>query len=57
MFASVLPYAIILRGVRRGRLTDKNVSLREERIRFGGVAITSILAGLAVLAAFDAQPR
>jgi membrane-associated phospholipid phosphatase len=54
VFASVLPYAIILRGVRRGRLTDKNISLREERIRFGGVAITSILTGLAVLAAFDA---
>jgi membrane-associated phospholipid phosphatase len=54
MFASVLPYAIILWGVRRGRLSDKNISLREERIRFGVVAITSILTGLAVLAAFDA---
>jgi membrane-associated phospholipid phosphatase len=54
VFASVLPYAIILGGVRRGRLSDKNISLREERIRFGVVAITSILIGLAVLAAFDA---
>jgi membrane-associated phospholipid phosphatase len=52
--ASVLPYAIILRGVRRGRLSDRNISLRGQRIRFGGVAITSILVGLAVLAAFDA---
>jgi membrane-associated phospholipid phosphatase len=52
--ASVLPYALILRGVRRGRLTDKNISLREQRIRFGVVAITSILLGLAVLAAFSA---
>jgi hypothetical protein len=52
--ASVLPYALILRGVRRGRLTDKNISLREQRIRFGLVAIASILLGLAVLAAFDA---
>jgi hypothetical protein len=43
--ASVLPYALILRGVRRGRLTDKNISLREQRIRFGVVAITSILIG------------
>lgn len=45
LFASVLPYALILRGVRRGRLTDKNISLREQRIRFGVVAITSILLG------------
>jgi membrane-associated phospholipid phosphatase len=52
--ASVLPYAIILRGVRHGRLSDKNISVREQRIRFGLVAITSILIGLAVLAAFDA---
>jgi membrane-associated phospholipid phosphatase len=50
----VLPYALILHGVRRGRLSDKNISLREQRIRFGLVAITSILTGLAVLAAFDA---
>jgi membrane-associated phospholipid phosphatase len=40
--------------VRRGRLTDKNISLREQRIRFGGVAITSILLGLVLLAALDA---
>jgi membrane-associated phospholipid phosphatase len=52
--ASVLPYAIILRGVRRGRLSDKNISLREQRIRFAAVVIASILTGLAVLAAFDA---
>jgi membrane-associated phospholipid phosphatase len=54
LFASVLPYALILRGVRRGRLTDKNISLREQRIRFGVVAIASILLGLALLAAFNA---
>jgi membrane-associated phospholipid phosphatase len=52
--ASVLPYALILRGVRRGRLSDKNISLRQQRIGFAAVAITSILTGLAVLAAFDA---
>jgi membrane-associated phospholipid phosphatase len=54
VFTSLLPYALILRGVRRGRLSDKNISLREQRIGFGVVAITSILTGLAVLAAFDA---
>ena len=52
--ASVLPYALILRGVRQGRLTDKNISLRQQRVRFAAVAIASILTGLAVLAAFDA---
>ena len=52
--ASVLPYALILRGVRRGQLTDRNISLREQRVRFGAVAMASILTGLAVLAAFDA---
>ena len=52
--ASVLPYALILRGVRRGQLTDRNISLRQQRIRFAGVAMASILTGLAVLAAFDA---
>ena len=52
--ASVLPYALILRGVRRGQFTDKNISLRQQRIRFAAVAIASILTGLAVLAAFDA---
>jgi membrane-associated phospholipid phosphatase len=54
LFASVLPYALILRGVRRGRLSDRNISLREQRVRFGGVAIASLLLGLAVVAAFDA---
>jgi membrane-associated phospholipid phosphatase len=54
LFTSVLPYALILRGVRRGRLSDRNISLREQRIRFGGVAIASILLGLAVLAVLDA---
>jgi membrane-associated phospholipid phosphatase len=54
LFASVLPYAIILRGVRRGRLSDKNLSVRAERIRFAVVAITSVLLGLALLAALDA---
>jgi hypothetical protein len=52
--ASVLPYAIILRGVRRGRLSDRNIGLRQERVRFGAVAMTSILVGLALLAGLDA---
>jgi membrane-associated phospholipid phosphatase len=54
LFASVLPYAVILRGVRRGRLSNTNLSLRQERIRIGVVALASILLALAVLAALDA---
>jgi membrane-associated phospholipid phosphatase len=53
-FASVLPYAMILRAVRRGRLSDRNISVRKERVRFAVVAITSVLVGLAVLATFHA---
>ena len=53
-FASVLPYAIILRGVRRGRLSNTNLSLRQERIRLGVVALASIGIGLGLLVAFDA---
>jgi membrane-associated phospholipid phosphatase len=54
VFASVLPYAIILRGVRRGRLSHKNLNLRVERIRLGIVALASIGIGLGLLVAFDA---
>jgi hypothetical protein len=52
--ASMLPHALILRGVRRGRLSDRNISLRAQRVRFAAVAIASILTGLVLLAAFDA---
>jgi membrane-associated phospholipid phosphatase len=54
VFASVVPYAIILRGVRRGRLSHKNLNLRQERIRLGVVALASIGIGLGLLVAFDA---
>ena len=53
-FASVLPYAIILRRVRHGRLSDRYISVREERVRFGVIGIASILIGLVLLAVLDA---
>jgi membrane-associated phospholipid phosphatase len=53
-FVSVLPYAIILRRVRHGRLSDRYLGVRQERVRFGVIAISSILAGLALLVLFDA---
>jgi membrane-associated phospholipid phosphatase len=53
-FTSLLPYAVILRRVRHGRLSDKYVSVREERVRFGVIGIASVLVGLALLAVLDA---
>ena len=49
--ASVLADGLIPGGVRRGRLTDRNLRPREQRIRFGVVASTSILLGLVLLLA------
>ncbi|TDB71031.1 phosphoesterase PA-phosphatase [Micromonospora sp. KC721] len=56
LFASGIPFAYILGGVRRGRLTDHHVRVREQRrvpLLFG---LVSAAAGLAVLAALGA-PR
>ncbi|MEH0827469.1 MULTISPECIES: phosphatase PAP2 family protein [unclassified Micromonospora] len=56
VFASGIPFAYILGGVRRGRLTDHHVGVREQRrvpLLFG---LTSATAGLALLAALGA-PR
>ncbi len=49
LFASLIPFAYIIRGVRRRRFTDHHVSVREQRpivLLFG---IASVLAGIAVL--------
>ncbi|MEV4479993.1 phosphatase PAP2 family protein [Micromonospora coxensis] len=56
LFASGIPFAYILGGVRRGRLTDHHVGVREQRrvpLLFG---LASAAAGLALLAALGA-PR
>ncbi|MFD6753503.1 phosphatase PAP2 family protein [Micromonospora gifhornensis] len=55
-FASLLPMAYIVGGVRRGRLTDHHVRVREQRrnpLLFG---LGSVAAGLALLAVLGA-PR
>ena len=57
LFAGVLPIALLVRGVRQGRLSDRHISLREQRIRFGILVIASTLAGLAALASLDAPAR
>jgi membrane-associated phospholipid phosphatase len=56
LFASLVPFAYILRGVRRRRLTDHHVGVREQRPLPLLVGIASVLAGLALLAAWGA-PR
>lgn len=56
VFASGIPFAYILGGVRRGRLTDHHVGVREQRrlpLLFG---LASVAIGWALLAAFGA-PR
>ncbi|RIV38943.1 phosphatase PAP2 family protein [Micromonospora radicis] len=56
VFVSLIPLAYIVGGVRRGRLTDHHVRLREQRripLLFG---LGSVAAGLALLAVLGA-PR
>ncbi|MDI5941128.1 phosphatase PAP2 family protein [Micromonospora sp. PTRAS2] len=56
VFASGIPFAYIVGGVRRGRLTDHHVGVREQRrtpLLFG---LASAAVGWALLAAFGA-PR
>jgi membrane-associated phospholipid phosphatase len=56
LFASIIPFAYIVRGVRRGQLTDHHVGIREQRripLLFG---IASVIAGTNLLAALRA-PR
>ncbi|WP_371687353.1 phosphatase PAP2 family protein [Micromonospora sp. KC723] len=56
LFASGIPFAYILGGVRRGRLTDHHVGVREQRRVPLLVGLASAAAGLALLAALGA-PR
>jgi hypothetical protein len=55
-FCSLLPMLYILRGVRRGRLTDHHVRVRRQRRGPLLVAVRSVLTGLALLVATGA-PR
>jgi membrane-associated phospholipid phosphatase len=56
LFASVLPFLYILRGVWRGRLSDHHVGIREQRLIPLLTGIASVLIGLGLLAAWSA-PR
>jgi membrane-associated phospholipid phosphatase len=56
VFTTLLPMLFVLRGVRRGRLTDHHLGLREQRLVPLLVGLASVLAGLGLLAAGGA-PR
>lgn len=56
LFAALLPFAYLLREVRRRRVTDHHVRVRQQRPRILLTAIASTLALLTLLVAFRA-PR
>jgi hypothetical protein len=56
VFTTVLPMVFILRGVRRGRLTDHHIGVREQRPVPLLVGMGSVAAGLGLLVAGNA-PR
>jgi len=56
LFASALPLLYVVVGVRRRRVTDRHVRLREQRPRFLVVGIGLVAAGLVLLARLGA-PR
>jgi hypothetical protein len=57
LFASVVPFLYVVRGVHRRRLTDHHVRLREQRSIPLAVGVASVLVGLALLAAWGAPPQ
>jgi len=55
-FSAIVPYGIIWYGVRRGRLSDRHIGVREQRTRPLALGLVSVLLGLALLALLGA-PR
>jgi drug/metabolite transporter (DMT)-like permease len=55
-FAAGLPYAIMLIGIRKGRLSDRHLSLREQRPTMMIIGLVSVSVGLLVIVWLDA-PR
>jgi hypothetical protein len=56
LFCSVIPYAMIWSGVRRGRLSDRHIGVREQRTKPLAMGLVSVLVGLGLLELFGA-PR
>jgi membrane-associated phospholipid phosphatase len=57
VFAALIPYGIVWYGVRRGRLTDHHIGLREQRRTPLLLALASVLTGLVLLALLHAPPK
>jgi membrane-associated phospholipid phosphatase len=49
LFSSLIPYAFVWFGVRRGRFTDHHLGIRQQRGRPVALGLVSVLAGLAIL--------
>jgi len=56
LFSAVIPFGVILLGVRRGRLTDRHIGRREQRLGPLLVGLASVLVGVLALAVAGA-PR
>lgn len=54
VFGSIVPMAFILRGVRRGALTDHHVRVRDQRPVVLGVCLGSVALGLGILVGIGA---
>ena len=49
VFSAAIPYLLILRGVRRGALTDRHVSRRKDRPMFLGITVALVLLSLVLV--------
>jgi hypothetical protein len=56
LFSAVIPYMMVWYGVRRGRLSDRHIGVREQRTKPLALGLVSVLVGLALLGVFGA-PR
>jgi membrane-associated phospholipid phosphatase len=56
VFSAVIPYGMIWYGVRRGRLSDRHIGVREQRTKPLALGLVSVLVGLALLGLLGA-PR
>jgi hypothetical protein len=56
LFCAIIPYGMILLGVRRGRLSDHHIGVREQRTGPLSLALLSVLSGLMLLVLLGA-PR
>lgn len=56
LFCGVLPYGFMIHGVRRGRLGDRHIRDRRQRLMPLAVSIASVAAGIAMLIVGHAPP-